>query len=74
MRSKSGPFPLLPKDRIWKDLLIVSEELDDIVTDVAERAGYSDDDLDLNPMYGGVSLVLSNSDIAHHAAIPTDVL
>ncbi len=54
---KSDPFPFLPEDRISEDLGIDSEDLTDIVTDVAERAGYSGDDFELNPMCGKVETV-----------------
>ncbi len=55
--SKSGPFPLLPEDQIFEDLCIDPEDLDDIITGVAERTGYSVDDCESNPVYGNVESV-----------------
>ncbi len=51
------PIPVRRQDRCKKDLGIDPEDLDDIGSDAAFRAGRSMDDCDKNPMYGKVQTV-----------------
>lgn len=51
------PVPVRRHDRCKKDLGIDPDDLDDIPSDAAFRAGRSMDDCDKNPMYGKVQTV-----------------
>jgi len=51
------PFPIRADDRIDEDLEIEDEDLDDIASDIAQRAGYSMTGIEQNPLYGRVLTV-----------------
>jgi hypothetical protein len=51
------PFPILPSDRLVEDFNIHPDDIEDIAQDVAERAGYSLDHYEQNPLCGQVSTV-----------------
>ena len=55
--ERGKPFPLRPGDRIYQDLRVHPDEIEDIVRDAAERTRRSFDDCERNPLYGQVETV-----------------
>jgi hypothetical protein len=56
--SRGGRFPLRPADRLWEDPWIDPEDwVDDLLPEVAGRAGYSLEQLESNPLFGRVQAV-----------------
>jgi hypothetical protein len=58
MSFRDGQVPLRPTDRLEQDLRIDPDDLDlDIVVEIADRAGYSLDQAEANPMHGNIRTV-----------------
>lgn len=54
--SKRG-FPVRAADDLFKDFKFIGEDVDDLVNDIAESAGYAMTDLERNPLFGKVCTV-----------------
>ena len=55
--SKQAHFPLRASDSIGNDLKIDPEDVEDLVHEVAQRAGYDISECEANPLYGKVETV-----------------
>ena len=51
------PFPIRPSDRFEEDFNIHPDDIEDIAQNIAERAGYSLDQYEQNPLCGQVETV-----------------
>ena len=56
------PFPIRPSDRFEEDFNIHPDDIEDIARDIAERAGYSLEHYEQNPLCGKVETV---GDLVH---------
>ena len=55
--AKQSKFPLRASDLIYDDFKIDWEDLDDLLREVAQRAGYDISRCEANPLYGNVRTV-----------------
>ena len=50
-------FPVRASDLLLKDLHIDSDDIEDLLVDIAARSGYSLDETENNPLYGKINTV-----------------
>jgi len=55
--AKQVHFPLRASDSIWDDLKIDPEDVEDLVHEVGQRAGYEITDCEANPLFGKLETV-----------------
>lgn len=57
MRSYVPAFPVRASDSLVNDLRIDSEDVEDLLVDIAARSGHSLDETQSNPFYGKIDTV-----------------
>lgn len=57
MKSYVAAFPVRASDALLDDLHMDSDDIDDLLVDIAARSGYSLDETERNPFYGKVNTV-----------------
>lgn len=57
MKSYIPAFPVRASDSLMDDLGIDSEDIEDLLIDIALRSGHSLDETENNPFYGKISTV-----------------
>jgi hypothetical protein len=57
MKSYIPAFPVRASDSLLADLNIDSDDIEDLLVDIATRSGHSLDEAEKNPFYGKINTV-----------------
>lgn len=57
MRSYTPAFPVRASDLLLNDLHIDSDDIEELLVDIAARSGHSLDETEDNPFYGNINTV-----------------
>jgi acyl carrier protein len=57
MKSYIPAFPVRASDSLLNDLHVDSDDIEDLLVDIAARSGHSLDDTEKNPLYGKINTV-----------------